>query len=228
MREYGPGRLQTDGDLRWKDEFVLYYEVERGGMVSFEDLYMHVFHWFVKEGFTHWADDGKEIEDFYLHRIKPDGVQENLIWWRAKRVINPFITYACKMDWQNFGAKSTEILYKEKKIKTHKIGIVIRVWWWVQIDPENKWEKSFLGRLWHGKFPKWFYKYILNTDMEYHQEKVRTIARRQENELKQFFEMTTNIPMPRSWFPESGYKQDRVKTTGEEFADRPRKPDQQI
>lgn len=125
-----------------------------------------------------------------------------------------------KVDWQNFGSKVTEVMYKEKKVKTNKLGIVLRFWWWVQIDPYNKWER--------GPFPKmtrWFYKYLLKRYLEDHRDKLRTIAKRQENELKQFFEMTTSIPMPRSWFSEMGYKYEKQKPKPEEFTGRPRKPD---
>lgn len=230
MHEPGPGILRTRKDLQWKDKFVCYYEVERGGLVSLESLYMHVFHWFQKEQYSHWQSNDNRIEDFYLHRIRPDGVQENLIWWRAYRPMgvetgskDPFFDYFCKMDWQNFGSKETEVEYNGKKVKTHKIGLVIRVWWWVQIDPYNKWEKSFLG-----KMRKWFFDYLMDDEIENHIDKCREVAKRQENELKQFFEMTTDMAMPRSWFPESGYKWDRPKPKAEDFEHQRRAPDAKI
>jgi hypothetical protein len=227
MQEPAPGVLRT-GKMSWKDEFVCYYEVEKGGMTTLNDLYMHVWHWFIKEQMPHWGSQDNKIEDFYLHRIRPDGVQENLIWWRATRVINQYICYTCKMDWQNFGSKGTEIVYNDKKVKTDKLGLVIRVWWWVQVDPSNKFEKSFLGRMMGGDFPKWWFKYMLEPDMEDHRDHCLEIARRQENELKAFFEMATNVPMPRSWFPEEGYKWAKPKPRAEDFEHLPRKPDPQI
>jgi hypothetical protein len=223
MQEPGPGILRTTSKLKWKDDFVCYFEVEKGGMVDLDSLYMFMYHWFGKEQYTHWQTFDNKIEDFYLHRIRPDGVQENLIWWRAGRRINKYIYYFCKMDWQNFGSKETEIEYNGKKVKTHKLGIVLRAWWWVQYDPYNEWEKSFLG-----KITKWFYTYLLDDEMENHKDKCREIARRQENELKQFFEMNTSVPMPRSFFPEEGYKWDRPKPRPEDFEHLRRAPDPRI
>ncbi len=221
MDEALPGRLR--GPESWKDDFVWYYEVEKGGIYDLKDLYMFQFQWFQKEKMSHWQDGGKYMEDFYLHRLRPDGVQENLMWWRMTRKYNDFVHYMCKMDWQNFGAKETEVLYNKKKVKAHKIGLVIRVWWWVQWDPYNKWEKSFLGRI-----TKWFYLWLLNQEMEDHRDKCRELALRHENHLKQWFEMTTDIPMPRSWFPEEGFKYRKQPGKPEQFEEMPRKPDAQI
>jgi len=217
-----PGFLRGKKELLWKDQHVCYNEVEKGGLANLNDLYMWMHQWFQKEQLTHWAE-GSRYEDFYLHRIRGDGVQENLIWWRALRKINPYIYYFIKMDWQVFGAKETEVLYNDKKVKAHKLGIVIRMWWWVQIDPFNKWETSFLNRI-----AEWLYRYLLNTEMEDHRDKCREIARRLDNELKAFFEMTTSMPMPRSWFPEEGYKWVKQKPEPERFTNLPRKPDWQI
>jgi|GEM_PF-2393377 len=223
-----PGILRTDPKFRWKDKFVIFYEIERGGMVSLDELYINMFNWFRKENFKHWGSDDNNIEDFYLHRIRVDGVQENLIWWRAYRQLNPYVTYFCKMDWQNFGAKETEIEYGGKKVKTHKIGIVLRCWWWVQIDPANKWEQTWLGKIGGGSLMKWFYEYLMDNDIEDHMDKVRQLAKRQEDEIKQYFEMATSKPMPRSFFPENGYKWQKPKPKSEEFANLPRKPDYEI
>ncbi len=222
------GILRTGKGPKWKDRFVLYYEVEKGGMVTLSELYIHVHKWFAKEGFKHWGSNDGNIEDLYLQRMRPDGVQENLIWWRTYKDINPYLSYMCKMDWQNFGAKDTEIVYKEKKVKTQKLGIVLRVWWWVQLDPENRWEKSFLGKMNGGRLTRWFYERMLNNELEMHEEKVRTLAKRQENEIKEYFEMATSRPMPRSFFPEEGYKWQKPKPRPEDFANLPRKPDFEI
>jgi hypothetical protein len=127
------------------------------------------------------------------------------------------------MDWQNFGAKKTEVMYEGKKVKAHKIGLVIRVWWWVQIDPWDKWEKSILGNM-----TKWFYQYILNDEQEYHRDKCREIALRQQDEMKQFFNLGTATPMPRSWFPEDGYRYKKTNPDPEQFKKMPRQPDPQI
>lgn len=220
-----PGILRTEKDLIWKDQFVCYFEVERGGMVSLDELYINMFQWFKKENFKHWGSLDNYPEDLYLHRIRADGVQENLMWWRMfkKPSDSDYICYFCKMDWQNFGAKETEIMYKDKKVKTHKLGIVLRVTWWVQIDPYNKWEKSALGKL-----QKWFYQYLLDNELENHRDKVREIAKRQEDDIKAYFEMATSKPMPRSFFPESGYKWEKPKPDPEKFAELPRKPDWNI
>lgn len=228
-----PGFLRIQKDLRWKDQFVCYYEVEKGGMASLSDFYMFMFQWFIKEGMKN-ANGTTHPEEFYLHKIRGDGVQENLIWWRAYKPVgnldrkNGWYAYHCKMDFQVFGKKPTEVMYNNKKIKTDKLGMVIRVWWWLQIDPYNRWEKSWLGRLWGGTFPKWFYEYLLNNDLEEHRDKARELAKRQENEIKAFFEMTTNMPMPRSWFPEEGYKWKKPGAKEEEFSDKARAPDWQI
>ncbi len=220
MDEFVPGRLRGSS---WKDDPVWYFEVEKGGLVNLNDYYMFVWNWFNKEFFVHWQTHDKTIEDFYLHRIRPDGVLENLIWWRATRKRNDFCHYTVKMDWQNFGAKQTEVMYNDKKVKAHKIGVVIRVWWWVQWDPYNRWEKTFLG-----KITEWFYTWLLNNEMEDHRDKCREIARRLENEMKAYLEIPTDIPMPRAWFPEEGYKYKKTKPVPESFENLPRKPDWQI
>jgi len=221
MDEPVPGKLR--GPNTWKDDFVWYYEVEKGGIFDLRQLYMFQYQWFQKEHMNHWQDNSKYIEDFYLHRLRPDGVQENLIWWRMKKRYNDYTYYTCKMDWQNFGAKETEVMYNDKKLKVWKAGVGLRVWWWVQWDPFNRWEKSFLG-----KIRKWFFTWVLNQEMEDHRDKCRELALRHENHLKQWFEMTTDIPMPRSWFPEEGFKYKKVRGQERDFANLPRKPDPQI
>lgn len=223
MQEFVPGQLRQDPKMTWKDDFVLFFEVEKGGILDFADLYMYVNQWLVQELFVHWQSGDKTVEDFHLHRIRADGVQENLFWWRAVRRVNNYCYYMCKMDWQNFGAKQTEILYNDQKVKAHKIGITIRLWWWVQWDPYNKWEKTFLG-----KWQKWFFTWLRTQDMEDHRDKLKAIAHRLENDLKAYMEVATDVPTPRTFFPEEGYKWKRPKPKPEEFQGLPRKPDWQI
>ena len=220
QQEFVPGQLRGE---TWKDDFVWFFEVEKGGLVAIEDLYMHINHWFQKEFFGHWQSGDKTVEDLYLHRIRPDGVQENMIWWRAIRKVNPFCYYTCKLDWQIFGAKKSEVMYNEKKLKAHKTGFVIRVWWWVQWDPYNKWEKT-----WLGKWQKWFFTWLRNQDMEDHRDKCRVIATRLDDEIKSFLEIATPHPQPRTFFPEEGYKWKKQKPKPAEFENLPRKPDWQI
>ncbi len=221
MDESVPGKLRGPGN--WKDDFVWYYEVEKGGIFDLKSLYMFQFQWFQQEYMTHWQDNSKYVEDFCWHRVKPDGVQEMLIWWRMKKKINDHIYYTCKMDWQVYGAKPTEIAYNKRKIKTYKAGVVIRVWWWVQWDPYDKWEKSFLG-----KMSKWFHLWLREQDREDHRDKCKVLSMRHQNELKQWFEIATDKPMPRSWFPEEGFKYKKVPATEEMFKPLPRKGDPRI
>lgn len=223
MQMPGPGILRTDPALRWKDEFVTFAEVERGGTFNFEAFYVFMHQWFQKEAFKHWQAGDNRIEDFYLQRDRADGVMENLIWWRAYKPINPYICYFCKLDWQNFGAKQTETMYRGKKVRAHKMGLTLRIWWWVQIDPENRWEKSILK-----PWKYWFYNYLLSTEVENHVDKVRRIALQQENEIKQWFEMSTTESMPRSYFPEMGHKYPKVEETEEYFKHAERKGDEPI
>lgn len=196
-----PGILRIDPDLRWKDQFVTYTEVERAGLFGVNNFYVFQHQWFQEKGFKHWQSEDNRFEDFYLQRVGGDGVKENIIWWRATKVVNEWITYLCKMDWQNYGSKPTEVMYNGKKVKTDKAGLTLRIWWWVQIDPHNRWEKSIIGN-----WSKWVYGYLLDTDMENHRDKCMGIAKEHENQIKQWFEMTTTAPMPRSYFPEMGYK----------------------
>lgn len=220
QQEFVPGILRGK---TWKDDFVWYFEVEKGGIVDLKDMYMHINHWFQENFFVHWQSYDKTFEDFYLQRIRPDGVQENLFWWRTVRKVNDFCYYMCKLDWQVFAAKQTEVMYKNKKVKAYKTGFVIRTWWWVQWDPFNKWEKTFLGRK-----AKWFFTWLRNQDMEDHREKLRAIAQRLENDIKAYLEIATDIPMPRTFFPEEGYKWQKPKPQPEQFQNLPRKPDWQL
>jgi len=221
MDEPVPGKLR--GPETWKDDFVWYYEVEKGGIFDLKSLYMFQYQWFQQEYMTHWQDDSKHVEDFYYHKNRPDGVQENIIWWRMKKKLNPFLYYVCKMDWQIVGAKETEVLYNNKKVRTYKAGVVLRVWWWVQWDPYDRWEKSFLGRI-----NKWFHLWLLDQDREDHRDKCKVLATRHQNELKQWFEIATDKPMPRSWFPEEGFKYKRVPGEERSFKGLSRKPDPRI
>jgi hypothetical protein len=64
MRESYPGMLRTDSERRWKDEFVTYFEVEKGGISNIDDLYMFMWGWFKKEMMTHYQAEDSRIEDF--------------------------------------------------------------------------------------------------------------------------------------------------------------------
>ncbi|RME31864.1 hypothetical protein D6789_01370 [Candidatus Woesearchaeota archaeon] len=201
MQLPGPGVLRTDPAHRWKDKYVTFFEIEHSGTFSLSDLYVFLHQWYTKEGYKHWKSGDNKVEDFYLHRISPEGIQENLFWWRTTKKINDYLNYFIKMDVQVYGAKKAEIMYQGKKVKANKAGVAIRVHFWVQVDPYNRWEKSFLG-----KWKERFYEYLTKNEVESHKDKLHALARRMENEIKQFFELTTTVPMQRSFFPEQGFK----------------------
>lgn len=224
MQEPVPGIFRTDNELRWKDRKVAFFEVEVAGKTSrLKEFYQFMYHWHNVENFVHWQTKDSRPEDFYLQRMKQDGVQENVIFWRTVKNVNKYITYFNKLDWQVNAFKPTEVMYNGKKVKAGKLAMVVRSWWYVQIDPFNKWEKSFLGGM-----AKWFYEHLLSTDLKYHEDKCREIAKRQEQEIKQFFELSTDKQMPRQFFGESGYKWERPKAEAEEFSNQMRQPDHKI
>jgi hypothetical protein len=222
-----PGYLRVDEHLKWKDVFITYYEVEKGGMLDFGEFYVYMHEWFGEHDLNSWQDDKDQIEDFYLQRERADGATENVIWWRAVKRVGQNFTYFCKMDWQNFGSKKTETMYGEQKVKVDKIGLVIRVWWWLQIDPENRWERSYLGRHFQG-FTRWFFQRFYRQEVQDHRDKLLLFARKQEDDIKHYLEMPTYRPHERTFYPEAGYKWQRAKPKPEDFEHARRRGDMPV
>lgn len=213
-----------DNETMDKDRFCWFFEVEHSGDFQFKPFYQTVHRWFMYEEFEHWQPvDGGKPEDMYWVHEQPSGTVDMLCFWRLKKKINDYVRYFCKFDFQVLGLKKKETMFQGKKVKTESLNITLRVWWWVQLDPEDRWEKSRFKFL-----KKSFYQYLYRDEPETHKERLKVISTRLMDLMKTYFSMPSREQHPRTFFPEYGFKWDRPKINPKDFEHIDRKPDPDI
>jgi len=207
-----------------KDKWVWFFEVEHSGNFQFKPFYQLVHRWYKYNGWVHWQGvDAAKPEDLYWVHEQMDGSTDLLCFWRFIKPINKFIRYFGKIDFQVLGIKSKEIMYNGKKVKTESSNITMRLWWWVQLDPDDKWEKSRFKFL-----KKSFYKYLYKDEVDTHKERLKVESMRLMDLMKAYFKMPALEQNSRTFFPEYGFEWDKTDINPKDFEHIDRKPDPDI
>ena len=188
-----------------RDILVTKFEIEKEDPVQLKEFYKALHSELVADG---WHDpiDGKgdKFESLYWERILADGIKEHHVWWRCvKNPVqgNKYVRYALKVDIQTLLVKDTEIAYKGKKKKVQQADLIVRFWFFLQLDTNNKFRDSWAGS-WARLFRNNYYK----DEIEHHMGVLERDTEKIQDWIKTYLEMEVGDEQLIQFHPEMGYK----------------------
>lgn len=119
-----------------RSECVAKYEVELDFIFHLKNLYKGLFQAIEDEGYK--SVDPGQPENLYFEIINPEGMVNHYIWWRYQKKYHDYFQNFLKIDWQGIMTGKAETMHNDKKRKTNKSDMTIRVEMWVMWDPEKK------------------------------------------------------------------------------------------
>ncbi|MBN2142079.1 hypothetical protein JW711_01995 [Candidatus Woesearchaeota archaeon] len=176
-----------------RDILACKFEIEHEDVFHLKNLYKRIYDWMVEEGWAATDGGDKNYETLYWERERPGGIKEHHIWWRAWMTPqgNSYYRYFLKLDYQTLVMKKSEVMSQGMKFSTNKGDVIIRIEAWLQLDYQNKWGKSFLGR-----WDQWFRKrYYLDNVLKYKQDLYSDIYRL-HTMIKQYLQLK---PIKADW-----------------------------
>lgn len=185
-----------------RDILATKFEIEHEDVFHLKNLYKLVYDWLIDEGFL--AADGADAvpETLYLDRTLSTGEKEHHIWWRAVDIPrgNSYYRYFLKIDWQTLYMKKIEIMHQGQKFKTNKGDVIFRVEAWLQLDYQDKWQKSRFLNI----FDKWFRERFYLETIKTYRDDLYKIAFRLHQTVKQYLELKAPVDWGRPFHPPRG------------------------
>lgn len=196
------GGFLRPGDSR--DIKVMQFELEKDNPTKIKELYAALHGQFSEDGWKDPESGDNNWESLYWERILENGFKEHHVWWRlVKQPIpgNNYFRWACKIDFQSLLVRDGEIAYKGKKKKVQMADLIIRVWFFLQLDPDDMFKDSILKTLQYS-LKKELYKDEIDSQMGALSEYGNKIQRW----LKTFQDMEVEGERETHFHPEGGYK----------------------
>jgi hypothetical protein len=160
------------------------YELEYEDVFHLKNLYAGLYNWLEGEGWS--SADGGEAEQLYFEIKQPNGGAFHHIWWRFSKDVHKYYRLFLKIDFQTINMQQVEVMWKDKKTKTNKGDLIIRVQLTIQWDPNN-----LIADHW---ILKHFENYLRNKLFEKDLKAVKGIAEGDGNDLrdwiKQYLQLT--------------------------------------
>jgi hypothetical protein len=197
-----PGRLRID-EKGGRDILVVQFELEREDIMKFKPLYeaTHIF-LTTDEGYKHPDSGDEKVEELYWERWTPSGAKEQHLWWRASKTLTPFMRSFIVINWQTLNVTKAEVAFKNKKVNAEKIDLIMRVWIYLQWDPEDKFKNSLVWQ-----FRKMFFNKLYVEEMEQKKKELGEFGVRLQRLIRTYFEMVVDGDYPAMMFPPMGYKE---------------------
>lgn len=209
---YHKDEHRTGGFLRPNDDrdrFVTEFEVEVVIPMKVKPLYTALHDNLNEDGWVDPVDGGDKFESLYWERILDNGMKEHHIWWRMVKYPNQRsqgfgqTRWACKVDFQTLAMKPTEIAYKGKKVKADSVDLIIRMWFYVQWDWENKFKDSWIKGLQHR-----FQNQLFRRELDHEKDKLLKEAAKIHRYIKTHLDLE-DIGEQRSVYEEARGYQDQ-------------------
>jgi hypothetical protein len=192
------------GDER--DILATKFEIEHEEVFHLKNLYKLVHEWLGDEGFVSTDDtEDDKFETLYMDTTKESGDKEHHVWWRTVQVPrgNKYYRYFLKIDWQTLNMKRAEIMHKGQKFSTNKGDVILRIEAWLQLDYQDKWEKSTLLRF----FDTWFRRRFYLEQVKSYRHDLYLTAFRLHTIIKQYLQLKAPVDWGRPFHPVRGVTQ---------------------
>ena len=167
-------------------------------------IYRDLHTWLVdNEYYDAESGKGGNFETLYYEIKKPNGLMFHHIWWRVlkkpRKHNGKYFRYFIKMNYQTIAVSKVETMIEGKKFKTYKGEIIIKLKAYVQVDPNNEWNKHPIIK----HFQKYMIERWLRQDIEFHKKELYSDLVELQRNIKEFMGGRAEVPRRKGWFDNS-------------------------
>lgn len=138
--------------------------LKQKGFFSYSDLYTFCYNWFKGKGY-------KVSENQYTEKIQSNG-KEIAIEWKAAKKVSDYFKEEIKVNWHILGLSDAEVMIEDKKEKTNKGDLKLKISADLVRDYEENWEKSAFYKFLRGIYDK----YIIRNTTDLYEGRLRDNA----------------------------------------------------
>jgi hypothetical protein len=157
---------------------VFKQEVKFKGFFNYVDLYNFCFSWFKDKRYN-------LSEDKYHEKLSSFG-KEILIKWTAKKKVSDYFKEEITVDWHILGMNDAEVMIEDRKEKTNKGEVKIKVSGDLIHDYEDNWSKTPFNKFLRGIYDK----YIIRNTNDLYEDRLEESATEFFEELKAFLNVS--------------------------------------
>jgi len=188
--EYKPAHIDpvTQNPIIYAARFRFKYK----DVFSLKNFYVMLHEWLNSKD---WHDREKRdhYEDLYFEKVEPGDFREIHVWWRPEKssASTKFYKWKMRINFKVLYLKATEIMYKGKKIKVDKGEIEMKIWSFLELDPERKWrDHSILSH-----FFNMYVKRIFESELTKQKLLLYRETYEMQNWMKNFLQMKLFLPI---------------------------------
>ncbi|MCX6709732.1 MAG: hypothetical protein NTV63_02125 [Candidatus Woesearchaeota archaeon] len=176
-------------------------EARHKATAVYKPLYEMLHDWFMEYGYSGKGGEDKYMETLYSVEENPGGDTIH-IWWRLSKNINKQIRYVFNFDYLGVAVNDIEVQFENKKIKAQKGELTMYINARIELDYENKWDKSPLMRF----FQLYLRTRALKANLEMHKRLLQEEAYKLDALIKRYFDMYQFTPEKKTFVPKFGYE----------------------
>jgi len=177
------------------------FEIEIQDTMHLKLIYRNLHTWLEdNEYYDAESGSGGNFESLYYEVKQANGLMWHHIWWRIlkkpREHSGRYFRYFIKLNYQTIAVSKTETMLKGKKFKTYKGDIILRIKAYVQVDPDNEWDKHPIIK----HFQKMLIERWLKKDIEYHKNQLYADLVELQRHVKEYMGGKTEVPRRKDWF----------------------------
>ncbi len=156
---------------------VFEQDFKQKGFFNYVELYNFCFNWFKEHRY-------KILEDSYTEKLQGNG-KEILIKWTALKKVSDYFKEEIKISWHILGLTDAEVMVGDKKEKTNKGEVKIKIAADLIRDYEENWDKTAFYKFIRGIYDK----YIIRNTKDLYEDRLADAAREFYNDAKAFLNL---------------------------------------
>jgi hypothetical protein len=147
------------------------------GFFNYSELYTFCFNWFKSNRYG-------LVEESYSEKVSSFG-KEIQVKWAAKKKVSDYFKEDIKIEWHILGLSDAEVMVGDKKEKTNKGDLKIKIVADLIRDYEENWDKTPFYKFIRGIYDK----YIIRNTNDLYEDRLNDVANAFYGDLKAFLNL---------------------------------------
>lgn len=147
------------------------------GFFNFSELYNFCYTWLKENKYS-------ISEDEYTEKIQSNG-KELVIKWTAKKKVSDYFKEIIKVSWHIIGLNDAEVIIENRKEKTNKGDLKIKISSDLESDYEGSWEKNPFYKFLRASYEK----YVIRNTKDLYEDRLEDKSRDFFEDIKAFLSL---------------------------------------
>ncbi len=149
-------------------------KVAHDGIFDFKDLYAFLYEWLKSLSYT-------VVENKYSEKIKATG-KDIEVSWTCLRKLNDYFRAVIKVSIRTIKLTEVEVTEDGIKVKKNKGTVEIKFSSLLELDYDNKWEKSPITKFFRGIYDK----YMIKKEMDGYEDQISEEVNESAEQVKAY------------------------------------------